>query len=228
MNKSELIERLAAAQTELAYKDVEQAVKCILEADAAVFFAFVRHQVGGLHEPVFDLMRASGKPWVLVDLAFGPEVARRRLGRWLHQIELATLRYPWRMRRYKSMVLHVAGPRESRHPGVAEDVRIVLAGAIGDSVSAMGNKKFDDSAWEQVSSSNQYRHKETGQLGYRRVKGRGGLRSPVVPYKCAHRGCRNPVIQRERVGWDWKNGCAEHPVPVQVDVPEAGDVAATG
>ncbi|MCU0834218.1 MAG: integration host factor subunit beta [Chromatiaceae bacterium] len=31
MNKSELIERLAAAQTELAYKDVEQAVKCILE-----------------------------------------------------------------------------------------------------------------------------------------------------------------------------------------------------
>jgi len=31
MNKSELIDRLAAAQTELAYKDVEQAVKCILE-----------------------------------------------------------------------------------------------------------------------------------------------------------------------------------------------------
>jgi integration host factor subunit beta len=31
MTKSELIELLAAEQTDLAYKDVEQAVKCILE-----------------------------------------------------------------------------------------------------------------------------------------------------------------------------------------------------
>jgi hypothetical protein len=201
--------------------------KCILEADASVYFCFVRHQRGGLHDSVLDLVRDSGKPWVLVDMSFGPEVARRRLARWLYQIELATERYK-RMARYKAMTLHVVGPRESRAPGIAEDVRVVLAGAISDSVSGMGNKT--DSDWEPAggAAKNQYRHKTTGQLGYRRVKGRGGLKSPVIPYKCAGRGCKNPVLQRVRVGWDWKNGCAEHPIPVQVTVPDGDELAAAG
>ena len=47
MTKSELIEILAAEQTDLAYKDVEQAVKCILEQMSNALAAGERIEIRG-------------------------------------------------------------------------------------------------------------------------------------------------------------------------------------
>lgn len=197
--------------------------RLVLEADATLIFAFGRDG-GGLKLDTLSLADSSYKPYLLVDLGYGRQVAQSRIERWLRQIGLAC-RYRARFRRRCSeLTLHVCGPKESLAPGIAEDVRLVLGGALDASVLDMSKitETFDRLGGAKAG---QLRHKKTGQLFFQR-RGPGKVRRAPVPYKCHVRGCPNPVTHREMKGCEWKSGCVEH--VVVADVPWEEELLPTG
>lgn len=183
--------------------------RLVLEADATLIFALNR-EGSGLQLDTMKLADASFKPYLVLDLADGRVVAQRRFGRWLRQIDLACQHRARFRRRCSDLTLHVCGPSESQVPGIAEDVRVVLDGAIDDSLVDMRKiaETFDILGGAK---RGQLRHKQTGQLFFQR-RGAGRMRRAPVPYKCSTKGCVNPVTHREMRGCEWKNGCVEHVV----------------